>query len=109
MTRSWQRGERGRGELAAVAHALQAGPDGCFPAAAPCRDVVPGHVVKLGEPAARRSGRAASLAARSGVTRRAAGSARVAPGGLPQLEPAAGKGMHEAARVAGQGLASHIH
>ena len=68
-----QRGEHGRGELAgvcgrdelaAVAHALQAGPDGCFPAAASCRDVVPGHVVQLGEFAAERSERAAALAAR---------------------------------------------
>ena len=32
-----------------------------------------------------------------------AGSARVPPGGLPQLEPVAVKGMHEAARVTDEG------
>src|SRR5207244_7619319 len=92
-----QRGEHGRGELAgvggwdelaAVTHAVQAGPDGCFPAAASCRDVVPGHVVELGEFAAERSERAASLAARVFLD----GDDRVPPG--PEAVDALDRGQH---------------
>ena len=67
-----QRGEDRRGELAgicgwdelaAVAQVLQACSDGFFPADASCGDVVSGDVIELGEFAAERSERAASLAA----------------------------------------------
>ena len=55
-------GVGGRDELAAIAHAAQASPDGSLSASASWRDVVPGNVVELGEFAAEQSERAAAMA-----------------------------------------------
>src|SRR5215475_1630566 len=96
-------GVGGRDELAAVAHAVQAGTDRRLPAAEARGDVVPGHVVELGEFAAERSERAAALAARVFLDR----DDRVPPG--PQAVDSLDRGQHRLVGLADHGLGAVVN
>src|SRR6185437_3848075 len=85
-----------------VAHASQAGTDRRLPAAETRGDVVPGHVVELGELAAERSERAAALAARVFLE----GDDHVAPG--PQAVDTLDRGQHRLVGLADHGLGAVV-